>query len=110
MSDIRVGDEFRFTGRVIAIDDRDRNAHVQFLDAAGPATSYWFARSTIEAAERLPRKLVVGDRVHYGVNWRGEIKYIDPEGWAAVRWIDGDCGAYPLSELRLADPKTGERA
>lgn len=66
----------------------------------------------LEAAELLPRKLAVGDRVQSrnDPDWQGTLKYIDPDGWTAVLWHNGEGRGMPLlSDLRLADPRTGER-
>ena len=107
---IRVGDELRFTGTIArGAVAGEQSVRVLF---AGANYSVDVEISAVVAAERLPRKLAVGDRV------QEKLRLHNPayakivaiyEGYAGVGWEDSGClGWLPLSDLRLSDDGEGK--
>ena len=104
---VRVGDEFKFSGKVIEAPDADY-VRIHFSGGDG-RPDYWVHAAILAAAERLPRKLAVGDRVEAAGYMPGMvIKYIGGRAQALVEWPDGSIALLPLSDLRLSDDGEGK--
>lgn len=106
---LQKGDRLRCAGTLIGNSVKGGSAWVHFDGDPTDAASL-IDPGVLALAERLPRKLAVGDRILRNGSDVGTLKllgrkYPDAPD-AVVEWSDGTLGVYVLSDLRLADPRT----